>query len=377
MDIDFLIAFAILAGGVLLGAVLPLIAISGWKWLESQKRCVHRVRAGSHGRCPICSGEAERIQKQYEAEAIRLSRRRQLEQKADELRKKEIERLSKAWLSKSESYMTMSPQQFETAISELFRLLGYKVRQTPFSNDGGKDAIAEKDGRKYLIECKRYSPENSIGRRDLQIFVAAIGDEGAGGGFYINTGVFTRTAKEYAEKNGIQLYDHWRLPLLVNQAHANPGDFSKANVMCVECGEVTEMAVLNEPATCICINGHSITSNLVLTDLRVVCSSDAPYCDRCGSPMRIISSYGRRFLGCARDPNCKATKPLDQPTVRESTRWQMPPSRARPRVPAEESQLQLPIGVQQPEEVAAGAANLPTSPARTIAANAAENVHKG
>jgi len=41
-------------------------------------------------------------------------------------------------------YFSMSPKEFETAIAEVFRALGYEVFQTPFSNDYGKDAIALK-----------------------------------------------------------------------------------------------------------------------------------------------------------------------------------------------------------------------------------------
>lgn len=188
----------------------------------------------------------------------------------------------------------MNPRQFEGAVAELFRALGYSVKQTPFSNDGGKDAIAQKDGKTYLIECKRYDETNSIGRRDIQIFVAAMQDEKADGGFYINTGIFTKTAREYAEKNSIVIYDRLRLPLLVNQVYPVPADITKADVMCPECGKVVSMPVGDAPVTGMCDNGHSLTSNITKDMLRVV-SSGVPLCDRCGSPMRIVKGYRGRF----------------------------------------------------------------------------------
>ena len=92
----------------------------------------------------------------------------------------------------------MTWQQFEDAIAQLFRSLGYQVKQTPRSGDGGKDAILVKDGAKYALECKRYSEATPIGRPHLQKFFAAMHDEGADGGFYVNTGVFSRQAVESA-----------------------------------------------------------------------------------------------------------------------------------------------------------------------------------
>jgi HJR/Mrr/RecB family endonuclease len=76
------------------------------------------------------------------------------------MRDAELKRLSDAWLALPKSYCDMTPMQFESTICELFRKLGYRVTQTPFSNDGGKDAIAYKDGETFLIECKQYESTN-------------------------------------------------------------------------------------------------------------------------------------------------------------------------------------------------------------------------
>ena len=67
----------------------------------------------------------------------------------------------------------MGSKEFEDSIAKVFRKLGYRVTQTPYSRDGGKDAIAWKDNKKYVIECKRYGTGSSVGRRDLQILLAA------------------------------------------------------------------------------------------------------------------------------------------------------------------------------------------------------------
>src|SRR5258708_40186259 len=112
----------------------------------------------------------------------------------------------------------MSPQQCENEIAEVFRQLGYLVKQTPYSNDRGKDAIAGKDGQKFLIESKRYGREKTIGRRELQIFLAAMKEEAVEAGLYLNTGKFASTAYEYALQNHIQLIDKEKFPTLINTA---------------------------------------------------------------------------------------------------------------------------------------------------------------
>jgi hypothetical protein len=123
---------------------------------------------------------------------------------------------------------------------------------------------------------------------DLQIFVAAMHDENADAGFYINTGIFARTAREYAEKNRVFLYDRLTLPLLVNEAHPLQINVSQTSVICPECGALTSMKILDEPTTGACINGHPMINKTVRSDLRIFSTNGTPYCERCGSPMKII-----------------------------------------------------------------------------------------
>jgi restriction system protein len=199
----------------------------------------------------------------------------------------------------------MKTRQVEAANCELFRKLGYLVTQTPYSNDGGKDAIAEKDGHTYVIECKRYAETQVIGRRDLQIFFAAMHKEKAKEGFSINTGRFARTAWHFAAKNNILLYDKYLLPNLVNQAYPTPLDVSEARVLCIECGAISSMPVGVEPARGFCVNGHWMISNVTRAECRIF-SSDVPACRRCGSAMREIRLHGKSFWGCTQYPKCKA-----------------------------------------------------------------------
>ena len=215
-----------------------------------------------------------------------------IKKQAKALRAEEIQRLSRAWLSTSESYYSMSSQHFEDAIAQLFRKLGYEVKQTPYSNDGGKDAILLKDGKKYLVECKRYSESNCIGQPDIQKFVAAMYDEAATGGFYVNTGIFSSDAKKYAASHDVRVYDRFTFPSLVIQAYPVTEDATSAKTMCLECGGVVELAVEDFPVSAVCPNGHTVSGTIKRMDLvvstagttlRVITPNGIPHCEKCGS----------------------------------------------------------------------------------------------
>ena len=161
--------------------------------------------------------------------------------------------------------------------------------------------------------------DNTIGRRDLQIFVAAMKEENAVAGFYINTGRFAKTAIEYAAKENIDLYDSERFPVLVNAAFPNREDISSAKVMCLECGVVLTLPVGETPTSGACENGHTVTNEI--TTARLLIASLAPLpalsgppslpdviCDRCGSKMRVVNGRRGKFWGCSRYPTCNFTK---------------------------------------------------------------------
>jgi ssDNA-binding Zn-finger/Zn-ribbon topoisomerase 1 len=324
--ISKVLAFVILVGifFCLLGIGKAVVSISAV--IKRNKRCAHGVRRGKDGGCEECiAGEEQRRadeqrrQAEWQASHAVRERLKMIKKEAAALRNSERHALAQRWLSRSELYLQMDSKQFEDAVAALFCQLGYAVEQTPYSNDRGKDAIARKDGKTYLIECKRYSVDNTIGRRDLQIFVAAMKEEKAEAGFYINTGRFTKTAIEYAAKENIDLYDSERFPVLVNAAFPVREDISTAKVMCLECGSVVTLPVDETPTSGICENGHTVTNDITLA--RLLATSFAPLpvmsgpptlpdiiCDRCKSKMRLVNGRRGKFWGCSRYPKCNFTK---------------------------------------------------------------------
>lgn len=321
--INIVLAFAIVVGLYLSFAGLVLLSGSVAAFVSRNKRCSHGVRRGKDGGCKDCVADEERRQAEWEGLSAVYEHKRNIKKEAAALCSSELRALTNKWLSRSELYLQMTSQRFEDSVAALFRQLGYEVKQTPYSNDRGKDAIARKEGKKYLIECKRYSADNTIGRRDLQIFVAAMKEENAEGGFYINTGRFTKTAIEYAARNQIDLYDAERFPVLVNAAFPIKEDISSARVMCLECGVVLTLPVGEVPTSGVCENGHAVTNDITVARLLTAPFAPLPsmsgpptlpdiICGKCNSKMRLVNGRRGKFWGCSQYPKCKFTKRFER-----------------------------------------------------------------
>jgi len=108
-----------------------------------------------------------------------------------------------------EAYQLPS-RRFEELIGHIFERLGYHVELTPESRDGGYDISAvrraETDVR-LLIECKRYTPPNKVGRPIVQRLAGVLADRDvqATKGIIATTSTFSSDALQYLEMN------RWRL----------------------------------------------------------------------------------------------------------------------------------------------------------------------
>ena len=316
LHINVLLALLIVAGGTyaLLFTIFKVADL--FRWAKKRKPCARDVREDLGTVCERCKlGEHQR--EQYNA-ALLAERERvdTIKRDAKALREREIERLSTLWLTDAETYFAMQPRQFENAIAQLFRTLGYTVKQTPYSNDGGKDAILSKDGKRFLLECKRYSQTNCIGRPDMMKFVAAMHDEGAVGGFFVNTGRYSPGAKKYADQHSVIAYDRHTFASLVLQAYPVKIESTMADTMCPECGAVVRLEVREVQTTAPCPNGHAVLNSVTRADLRVFTpNGDVPYCEKCGSAMRIVRGRRGAFWGCSRYPRCRYTRNVQTGTV--------------------------------------------------------------
>lgn len=133
-------------------------------------------------------------------------------QKCTEHRESEKVRLERERAASSlESLLVMPWQRFEDAVVAIYRSLGYEIRGTQYSNDGGFDAEVLCKGEKWLVQCKRYSRSKSVGRPAIQQLRGAMAGVGARRGIFVTTSRFTKPAAEYAALQSIELVDGERL----------------------------------------------------------------------------------------------------------------------------------------------------------------------
>ncbi len=107
-------------------------------------------------------------------------------------------------------YHSMGPRQFEEAIAFLCQRDGCtQVQVTGKAGDLGADVLATApDGRRIVIQCKRYGPTTKVGSADVQRFGGTCWSvHGGQVAAVVTTSVFTKPASEYAVQHGIRCVD--------------------------------------------------------------------------------------------------------------------------------------------------------------------------
>lgn len=115
----------------------------------------------------------------------------------------------------------LSGVEFETYIARLLKKFGYDVRGTPTTGDQGADLIAERDGKKIIIQAKRY--DGAVGNKAVQEVVGALNFYSGHEGWVVTNSTFTASARALAQKSNIKLIDGPRLAAMekLSQATAN------------------------------------------------------------------------------------------------------------------------------------------------------------
>lgn len=108
----------------------------------------------------------------------------------------------------------LDPDEFEEAIADLCRRDGCaRVEVVGGAGDLGADVLAvAPDGRRVVIQCKRYSEDNKVGSQDLQRFGGTCFTvHGADLAVLVASTDFTAPAADYAERCGILCVNGERL----------------------------------------------------------------------------------------------------------------------------------------------------------------------
>lgn len=96
--------------------------------------------------------------------------------------------------------------RFEYACADILKMNGFKnVKVTQGSGDYGVDIIAYKNGKKYAVQCKRYS--HKLDNKPIQEVKAGLAYYNCDIGAVMTNQYFTEPAKELARINGVKLWD--------------------------------------------------------------------------------------------------------------------------------------------------------------------------
>lgn len=196
---------------------------------------------------------------------------------------------------------SLSPKDFEDMVANLYRHLGFNVTQTPYINDGGKDAILSKDGIRYFLECKRYSPDAQIGRPMLQKLFAAMNEGHVEHGIFITTADFSKTAYEYGTRYGIQTINGQALVELIRDNVSLSDVQHEYLIPCLQCGEMISFPLFDGDENKKCCNGHNV-NNIFYKN-----GNNSIICLRCGKKMELRSGRRGKFYGCTDYPKCNFT----------------------------------------------------------------------
>ena len=99
-----------------------------------------------------------------------------------------------------------SPTFFERVIVDLLVAMGYggshrnAAKQLGRSGDGGVDGVIDEDRLgldRVYVQAKRYAPNNSVGRPEVQGFVGSLVGLGAAKGVFVTTSIFNQSAIDY------------------------------------------------------------------------------------------------------------------------------------------------------------------------------------
>jgi HJR/Mrr/RecB family endonuclease len=100
-----------------------------------------------------------------------------------------------------EMLFNMNPYDFEKHVMSFFQDAGLLAWATQKSNDAGVDGFARHSNGLIVVQCKRNSEENGVGRPIVQQFKGVVEENAAWRGYIVTTSYFTNEAIESASKN--------------------------------------------------------------------------------------------------------------------------------------------------------------------------------
>lgn len=127
----------------------------------------------------------------------------------EKLRKLEENYTSKSLSTTINDIDLMSGSEFESFVAKLFKKMGYKTTITKTSGDQGVDVLAQKADFIVAIQAKCYN--GVVGNHAIMEAVAGMNYYKANKCMVITNSHFTKSAKELAKANNVELWDRQTL----------------------------------------------------------------------------------------------------------------------------------------------------------------------
>lgn len=174
----------------------------------------------------------------------------------------------------------MSGEEFELLVGKLFSKIGYAVSYTKKSGDQGIDIIAEKQGIKIGIQAKRYT--GTVSNSAIQEVVAGKAHYNCTKAIVVTNSVFTQSAIELANSNGVILWDRNLLKQKITESNMkyNVANSAHSNTTSEVKDQNTDL---------------SVTDNIFLTTISSsnIIDSEATYYKKIATHAPINEYYNR------------------------------------------------------------------------------------
>ncbi|MEK5217717.1 restriction endonuclease [Psychrobacillus sp. FSL H8-0487] len=182
-------------------------------------------------------------------------------------RSKELDKIRRSGISEID---IMDGFQFEHYLVELFKSEGYSAVRTSDSGDFGADVILKKDGKKIVVQAKRY--RNNVGIKAVQEVIGALNFYKAEEAWVVSNSEYTKAAKQLAQESNVKLVNRTEL--------------------------IERMSLLEQQK----IKPDPLE---VKNDIPV---KEKKTCPDCGSSMILRNSKRGVFYGCSSFPKCTGVR---------------------------------------------------------------------
>ncbi len=121
--------------------------------------------------------------------------------------------------SEPERLFRMTALGFEQFVAEIYRGLGFEVRSTKQSHDGGVDLYLERNlngmVHRYVVQCKyREAPKRKVGVSAARELLGTLVDKAATAGILVTNYLFSSATERFIESHSTRLFGANRESLL-------------------------------------------------------------------------------------------------------------------------------------------------------------------